>query len=84
MNIGWKDDLVLFIDMNPGIFPPQERMRDRRTVEQAHLGLDDGFSGIQADANHTLGAVEGIVLAHPDGLAAVRMVFNRKIHRRVG
>ena len=62
--------------------PPEKGLDVRRAVVGADFELDDGPARMEADAVHPLHPRHGIVVAAPDGLRAVGMFLDFKIHRQ--
>ena len=74
-----EENLILLVHGNSGVFPPQEGMLQGSAVAQLGAGLDVGTIGTQHDADHTLHAVNGLMLGQPADDAAVFAFFHGEV-----
>ncbi len=70
-DIGRKDRLVVVVDVDGRVRPPQKGLREGRRVIDLDGDLQVGAVRIEAETGHALRAEHALDLAHPHGFAAV-------------
>ena len=80
-NILREKRLVMLIHARRHIRPPEKRLHKLRAVVSPDFKFDVCFTRMQTNAMHSLHAGHRIVIAAPDGLAAVSVLFDLHIHR---
>ena len=83
-HVGREEGLVVVVDVDADVDPPEEGLDLRRAVVELDLHLEEGFVGIEADADHALHPLQRIVFAEPDGDAAVVMLFDDVVRGHIG
>ena len=83
-DIGGEEGLIALVNTRCDVGPPEECLRARGAVKEAHLEFDDGAVGVQADAVHAFHAVHWFVLGAPQGDRAVRVTFDLGLHGHEG
>ena len=79
-----EDGLRIVVDGHSGVGPPQERLRQARAVVELSLDFDVGAVGIDGEGHLALGAVHLIDLGELDRAAAVLILRDAPVGRRVG
>ena len=74
--IGRKEQSVLRIDGNGGIFPPQKRFSQLSAVVNPHDGIKNGLIWSEPYANHAFGAPQWFVFAQPNGYRTICRSLN--------
>ena len=82
-HVGREERLVPVVDAGGDVRPPQERLGQRRPIDEPHPHLDQRRVGMDRDPVHALHPVHRLVLAAPHRHAAVRVLLDRPVHRRV-
>ena len=72
---GREDDLVVFVGVDGGVDPEQERVGNRGSIEQFDRQFEAGSVRMQRHADQPFHPMTPFNLADPEGLAAVRMFF---------
>ena len=75
LHIRRKGGLVVLVDAHGQVVPPHERQGRVRAVAHDGLRLHHGGAGVDRDADRGAHPVEGLRLAHPAGLRAVRILL---------
>ena len=75
IDIRRKHTLVGIVHLHGGIGPPEEGLRQRRTVRHATLNLQIGTAGTQRETSHPLLVEHALHLVHPHRHGAV-LVLN--------
>ena len=83
-NIRREKDLVFLVHRHGRVLPPKERAGDGGAVGELHARLQHRFAGAQADADHPLHPLHGIMLGEPDRDGTIRLVFDRVVHGHEG
>ena len=75
-----EDQPVPLVDRHGRVFPPEEGMPPRGPVIHLHPGVEARLARRQAHAHHALRPGQRLVLAHPHGHRAVRLLFHLLFH----
>ena len=75
LHIRREGGLVVLVDAHGQVVPPHERQGRVRAVAHDGLRLHHGGAGVDRDADRGAHPVEGLRLAHPAGLRAVRILL---------
>ena len=84
IHIRWEHRVVVVVDYNSRVCPPQEGLRERRAVVDSHFYFDVGLIGMQRKALHTLGTEHTLYLAAPHRNTAIGIVLDRIVGRQIG
>ena len=77
----WREKgLILIVNRNAGIGPPQKCLEEWSAVVDLYTGFDQSLVGVKSNPDHAFHAVHGFMLAKPDGGAAICMLLDRVIH----
>ena len=84
VDVGREHALILVVDLNGGIGPPEEGLRYVGAVVEATLDLEIGASGTQREACHTLLMEHLLHLAHPHADRPVGILLDARIDGHIG
>ena len=84
LRAGREDDLVLVVDVNRHVGEAQHGVHFGSAVEDSQRRLQVGFAGPDGVADRPAHALAHFQLAHPDGLAAVGVLFDLVLHGEEG
>ena len=79
-----EEELVLVADQDGHVHPPEEGLEEGGAVVELDLEFDPGAAGAQTDADHALGALQGIVVTEPDRATAVVVFLDQVVDRHRG
>ena len=74
--IWWEHRVVVVVDNNSGVGPPQEGLGEGCAVVNLDVYLQIGLVGIEREALHTLCAEHTLNLAAPYGYATIGIVLD--------
>ncbi len=83
-DVGREERLIALVHADGRVGPPQERLHQRRAVVDPHLQLDQRLARMQAHAVHPLHPQQRIMVAEPDGLRAVGVLFDVEVDGQEG
>ena len=84
IDVGREKALVSFVHARRDISPPKEFLGEWRPIVCADLQFKKCAAGMEANTMHAFHASHRIMIAAPNGLGTVGMVFNFKIDRQEG
>ena len=79
VDIGREDRLVVIVDMDRRVGPPEEGLRLAGAVVKLHINFQIGAVGVEPEAVHTLGVKHNLQLGTPDRFAAICPFLNAPI-----
>ena len=84
VDISGKKTLIVLMDSRGHIRPPEEGLRERGPIVESSAKLHERAAGAEADAVHTLQAVQRIMLGLPNSEASPTLVFDCDIGGQIG
>ena len=75
-----EDHLIVVVGVHRHVGEAQHRLHSRRLVQDLHRGFEISLAGPQRIADCPAHLMPEFQLAHPDGLAAVGVLFHRVLH----
>ena len=84
IDIGWKHTLVGIVNLDSGIGPPQEGLRQIGAIANATLNFEISTTRAQGKACHTLLVEHTLHLVYPYGDRAILVLDNGAINGHVG
>jgi len=79
VHVGREHRVVVVVDHHGRVGPPQERLRERRTVVNLHVDFDVRLARIERKALHPFGAEHAFHFVAPYRLAAVGMLLDGEV-----
>ena len=83
IDIRRENRVVMLMNNHCRIRPPEECLRERRSVEKAHLNSEICFVGIEGETLSAFGSAHPLHFATPDSLAAIGIVLYMDISGQI-
>jgi len=84
VDVLWEDTLIIIVDGDSGVGPPEKSLRQWRAIVEMSFDLKIGFARTKGEASSSLLMEHPLILVDPHRDTAVGILFNRCVHRHIG